>query len=135
MTKYNDDHVVINMEGESDRHHRTGPMTEIGRGMGSIFWGIRNPLRTGLRGFGLFCSTMGLIAVGAGVVYMIKGEHGPARLSSHPVDLGRWGAKNLVSPLFEPLLDRPKESDNIITGARDKPIESLEDLYRRDSEE
>ncbi|MGF1515293.1 MAG: hypothetical protein ACFB5Z_16555 [Elainellaceae cyanobacterium] len=135
MTKHDDDHVVINMDSDDARRQRTGPVSEIGHGMGSIFWGMRNPIRTGLRGFGLFCSTMGLIAVGAGVIYMVQGGRGPARLSSHPVDLGRWGAKNLISPLFEPLMDRPAESDNVVTGSPEKPIESLEDIYRRDSEE
>ncbi|MGF1534884.1 MAG: hypothetical protein ACFB4J_00170 [Elainellaceae cyanobacterium] len=135
MTKHTDDHVVINVDGDDGRRDRSGPINEIGRGMGSIFWGMRNPIRTGLRGFGLFCSVMGLITVGAGVVYMVQGGGGPTRLSSHPVELGRWGARNLVSPLFEPLLNRPRESDNVITGPPEKPIESLEDLYRQDSEE
>ncbi|MGB3614044.1 MAG: hypothetical protein WBA10_09640 [Elainellaceae cyanobacterium] len=137
MPDRNDDHVVINMDGEdTTRYRKAGPVAEIGRGMGSIFWGIRNPIRTGLRGFGLFCSVMGLITVGAGVVYMAQGNGGPARLSSHPVDLGRWGAKNLVSPLFQPLLGpQPSTSDNVITNSPSKPVESLEDLYRRDSED
>jgi len=137
MTERNDDHVVINMDSDdATRYRRAGPIGEIGRGMGSIFWGIRNPIRTGLRGFGLFCSIMGLIAVGAGAVYMVQGNRGPARLTSHPVDLGRWGAKNLVSPLFQPLLGTQESTpENVITNTPSKPVESLEDLYRRDSED
>ena len=136
MTDRNDDHVVINMDGEDvTRYHRTGPMSEIGRGMGSIFWGIRNPIRTGLRGFGLFCSVMGLITVGAGVIYMAQGNKAPTRFSSHPIELGRWGARNLVSPLFEPLMGRPEPTPNVIRNSPDKPVESLEDLYRRDTTE
>lgn len=137
MTDRNDDHVVINMDGEDvTRYRRSGPMAEVGRGMGSIFWGIRNPIRTGLRGFGLFCSVMGLITVGAGAVYMVRGGDAPDDFSLNPVELGQWGAKNLVSPLLDPLSDRSRPATGGSgNSSPSKPVESLEDLYRRDTTE
>lgn len=111
------------------------PVDEVSKGMNSIFWGIKNPLKSGLRGFGLICAILGSLTVLAGGIYLIKGDQTPARLSAHPGDLGRYGVDKGIRPLWRSITSSQPATDVeqwLYREGQPEQPEQPEDLYRAD---